>query len=137
MAKEWFGKRGWQPFPFQEEVWQAYLQGQSGLLNAPTGSGKTYALWWALLLEWISQNPEDWQTKKPGGLQLIWITPLRALARDLQQAMQQVVNELGMPWQVALRTGDTSSNERQKQLRNSPAEAYGCAGAVPRDHCRG
>lgn len=120
VASDWFNSRGWQPFPFQEEVWHAYLQGQSGLLNAPTGSGKTYALWWPLLLEWIRDNPTDWQHKRPGGLQLIWITPLRALARDLQLAMQQVVDELGLSWQVALRTGDTSSNERQKQLRNTP-----------------
>jgi ATP-dependent helicase Lhr and Lhr-like helicase len=119
-ARAWFSSRGWSAFPFQEEVWLAYLRGQSGLLNAPTGSGKTYALWWALLLQWISEHPTDWQTRKPGGLQLIWITPLRALARDLQQAMQQVVDELGLNWRVALRTGDTSSSERQKQLKNSP-----------------
>ncbi|WP_224994574.1 ligase-associated DNA damage response DEXH box helicase [Cesiribacter sp. SM1] len=119
VAQSWFKSRGWQPFPFQEEVWTAYLQGQSGLLNAPTGSGKTYALWWALLLEWINENPDNWQSKRPGGLQLVWITPLRALARDLQLAMQQVVDELGMSWKVSLRTGDTSSSERQKQLRSS------------------
>lgn len=119
-ARTWFASRGWQPFTFQEEVWAAYLQGKSGLLNAPTGSGKTYALWWPLLLEWMRENPQDWQHKRPGGLQLIWITPLRALARDLQQAMQQVVDELGLSWKVALRTGDTSSSERQKQLRNTP-----------------
>ena len=120
IAYDWFSSRNWKPFPFQEEVWQAYLSGKSGLLNAPTGSGKTYALWWTLLLEWIRDHPNDWREKRPGGLQLIWITPLRALARDLQGAMQQVVDELGLSWKVALRTGDTSSSERQKQLRSIP-----------------
>ncbi len=116
----WFQQKGWQPFPFQEDVWQAYLRGQNGLLNAPTGSGKTYALWFACLLEWIRANPESWQEKSPGKLQVLWITPLRALARDLQQAMQQACQELGLKWTVALRTGDTSSSERQRQLKKTP-----------------
>ncbi len=119
-ATNWFEAKNWKPFPFQQKVWLAYLDGKHGLLNAPTGSGKTYALWWSILLEWIHNNPEDWQHKRPSGLQLIWITPLRALARDLQGALQKVVDDLGMPWQVALRTGDTSSSERQKQLRKTP-----------------
>jgi ATP-dependent Lhr-like helicase len=119
-ARDWFHSKGWQPFPFQEEVWHAYLQDRNGLLNAPTGSGKTYALWMPCLLEWIREHPEDWQKKSPGRLQVLWITPLRALARDLQLAMQRVCDELGIPWTVSLRTGDTSSAERQKQLKKSP-----------------
>ena len=119
-ALKWFNSKKWKPFDFQKEVWQAYLKNQHGLLNAPTGSGKTYALWWAVLSEWIRNNPENWQHKSAGGLQIIWITPLRALARDLQSAMQQVVDDLDMRWQVALRTGDTSSSERQRQLKKTP-----------------
>src|SRR5690606_39782105 len=37
----WFASRGWQPFPFQQDVWQAIGKGESGLLHATTGSGKT------------------------------------------------------------------------------------------------
>lgn len=117
---KWFEQKNWEPFPFQEEVWAAYLEEQHGLLNAPTGSGKTYALWFACLLEWIRSNPDSWQEKAPGKLQVLWITPLRALARDLQQAMQQACTELGLNWTVALRTGDTSSGERQRQLKKTP-----------------
>ena len=120
LASQWFKQKGWTPFPFQEEVWQAFLDGKNGLLNAPTGSGKTYALWFPCLLEWIRSNPESWQSKPTEGLQVLWITPLRALARDLQQAMQQVCNDVGLPWTVALRTGDTSSAERQRQLKKTP-----------------
>ena len=119
-AHKWFRERGWKPFPFQEDTWKAFQEGKSGLLNAPTGSGKTYALWIPCLLEWIKDQPDDWQSKRPGRLQVLWITPLRALARDLQQAMQLVCDEMGIPWTVALRTGDTSSGERQKQLKKTP-----------------
>lgn len=119
-AYQWFRTKGWQPFPFQEDTWKAFLDDKSGLLNAPTGSGKTYALWLPCLLEWIRENPETWQSKAPGKLQVLWITPLRALARDLQQAMQKTCDEMGLPWTVSLRTGDTSSAERQKQLKKTP-----------------
>ena len=119
-AQNWFSLKGWKAFPFQEDTWIAYLEGKNGLLNAPTGSGKTYALWLACLLEWVNENPEDWKTKRPGKLQVLWITPLRALARDLQQAMQKACDDLEIPWTVALRTGDTSSSERQKQLKKTP-----------------
>lgn len=99
---------------FQRECMEAYLAGQSGLLNAPTGSGKTFALWLPCLAEYLLQPPA--QPK----LQVLWITPLRALSKDLQMAMQTACDELGIPWQVALRTGDTSSAERQKQRKKSP-----------------
>ena len=39
----WFAQQGWQPLAFQQQVWQAYLSGCSGLIQVPTGSGKTYA----------------------------------------------------------------------------------------------
>ncbi|MDQ3392825.1 MAG: ligase-associated DNA damage response DEXH box helicase [Bacteroidota bacterium] len=113
IAEDWFEARSWKVFDFQKEVWEAYLDGKSGLLNAPTGSGKTYALWIPCLLEYI-KNP---QVK---GLQVIWITPLRALAKDIQKAMQSLCREWGIPWNVGLRTGDTSAAERQKQKKNMP-----------------
>ncbi len=113
IADEWFASRSWKPFNFQKEVWKAYLQGKSGLLNAPTGSGKTYALWIPCLLEYMN-NPNI------NGLQIIWITPLRALAKDIQKAMQHLCDEWKIPWNIGLRTGDTSSAERQKQKKKMP-----------------
>ncbi|MBC7920924.1 MAG: ligase-associated DNA damage response DEXH box helicase [Ferruginibacter sp.] len=116
----WFGDRGWQPFAFQQAAWQAYLAGKSGLLNAPTGSGKTFALWMPCLAEYINQYPPDYRQPRRNGLQILWITPLRALAKDIRLAMQTACDDLGVPWRVAVRTGNTSTSERQQQLRRMP-----------------
>jgi ATP-dependent Lhr-like helicase len=53
LGVQWFDHNGWKPFPFQEETWEAYLKGKHGLVNAPTGSGKTYSLLIPILLESI------------------------------------------------------------------------------------
>ena len=56
-AETWFMSLGREPFPFQREAWRAYLDGRGGLVNAPTGMGKTFAVWMGPLLEWIAENP--------------------------------------------------------------------------------
>ncbi|WP_026954230.1 ligase-associated DNA damage response DEXH box helicase [Algoriphagus vanfongensis] len=117
---QYFEQKGWKPFPFQLQVWQDYLDGKSGLLNAPTGSGKTFALWFPVLMEFIHHNPDNWKTASPRGIQLIWVTPLRALAQDIQKAMQEVCDDLGMTWTVAVRNGDTDAKTRAKLKRNPP-----------------
>lgn len=119
-AQAYFKSKQWQPFPFQEACWQDYLDGKSGLLNAPTGSGKTFALWFAVLLEYIQNNPNTWQKPQKNGLQIIWISPLRALAQDIALAMQEVCQVIGLPWQIAVRNGDTDSKIKQAQKRNPP-----------------
>ena len=119
-AEDWFARQDWTPFPFQRETWEAYLAGESGLLNAPTGSGKTYALWIPCLLSFMQQHPSDYQLTQNNGLRVLWITPLRALAKDIRAAMERADEALGVPWQVAVRSGDTSSSERQKQMRKMP-----------------
>ena len=117
---EWLTEKGFQPFPFQEETWQHIQQDESGLVNAPTGCGKTYAVYLAAIIQFINANPEQYQTKKNNGLQLLWITPLRALAKDIGRAMDEVIHELGMQWKVGIRNGDTETSERQKQKNNMP-----------------
>ena len=112
LAHQWFEKRGWRPFPFQEEVWEAMAHQKSGLLNAPTGSGKTYALWIPAVLEHYNE--------KKRGLKVLWVTPLRALAKDLQLAMQEFCNEMEMNWVVGVRTGDTSQADRDRYKRTPP-----------------
>ena len=109
-----------QAFRFQEETWQHIINNKSGLVNAPTGCGKTFSVFLGSLIQFINQNPDNYQTKKNNGLQLLWITPLRALAKDITRAMQDVVNELGMQWDIAMRNGDTEVSERQRQTRNMP-----------------
>ena len=56
-VREWFARHDWKPFAFQEEVWRAYLRGESGLVHAATGTGKTYAAWLGPILEWLEQYP--------------------------------------------------------------------------------
>lgn len=120
IIENWFEKKEWTPFDWQREVWSAFLDGKSGLLNAPTGSGKTFALFIPILMRWIESHPDDYHTKEKNGLQLLWITPLRALARNLEEIMQEVVDDLKIPWSIQRRTGDVSSSIKQKQKQQMP-----------------
>lgn len=118
--EQWFQNKGWEPFDYQKEIWEAFLNGKNGLLNAPTGTGKTYALWMPMLIKWINEHPNTYNKLADNGLRLLWITPLRALARDIEQALQQVVDDLDIPWQVARRTGDVSSYKKQQMKKQMP-----------------
>jgi ATP-dependent Lhr-like helicase len=117
---QWLAPKGLQPFAYQEETWQHIINGKSGLVNAPTGTGKTFSVFLGALIQFINNHPESYRSKSKNGLQLIWITPLRALAKDIGRAMEEVIDALGMRWQVGIRNGDTSLAERQKQKRQSP-----------------
>ncbi|WP_425390898.1 ligase-associated DNA damage response DEXH box helicase [Ekhidna sp.] len=117
IAEDWFSSKNWKSFEFQRKTWQAYLDGKSGLLNAPTGSGKTYALWIPCVLEFLKHNEKH--DVKPE-LQILWITPLRALAKDIHSAMQSFCDDMDVRWKIGLRTGDTTTSERQKQKKSAP-----------------
>src|SRR6056297_387662 len=119
IAETWFQAQNWKPFKFQKDTWTAFLQGKHGLLNAPTGSGKTYALWFPVVLNYIKNNP-DYQTKHKKGLKAIWITPLRALSNEIKQSAERITKDLGTQMTVGIRTGDTSTKERSQQKRNMP-----------------
>ncbi|MCP9910038.1 ligase-associated DNA damage response DEXH box helicase [Cyanobium sp. BA20m-p-22] len=108
----WFERQGWTPLPFQRQCWRAYLAGESGLIQVPTGSGKTYAA--------VMGPIADFLAEPSPGLRLLYLTPLRALSRDLALAIQQPIAAMGWPLRVAIRNGDTSSYERGKQLRSPP-----------------
>ncbi|UZA67936.1 ligase-associated DNA damage response DEXH box helicase [Pseudomonas viridiflava] len=125
-AQRWFRARGWKAFAFQKEVWAAVKQGESGLLHASTGSGKTYAVWFAALNRFATTKtpPEDKPRKKKppaAPLSVMWITPMRALAADTARALEAPLAELDVNWSVGLRTGDTSSSERARQGRRLPS----------------
>ncbi|RUA29774.1 MAG: DNA ligase-associated DEXH box helicase, partial [Bacteroidetes bacterium] len=109
----WFEKKNWKPFPFQIETWENFLASHSGLLNAPTGSGKTYALWIGFLISMLHEKPKK-------GLKFLWILPLRALSKDIQSAMQEATQDFGLDWKIEIRTGDTSTKDRQRQKRTPP-----------------
>ena len=119
VAENWFHKQGWKAFPFQTQTWTAFLQGKNGLLNAPTGSGKTYALWVPIVLDYIKNNP-DYGTRHKPGIKAIWITPLRALSVEIKQAAERVVEDMGLKMTVGIRSGDTSNKERAQQKTKMP-----------------
>lgn len=118
----WFAARGWKVFPFQRAVWKAALAGQSGLLHANTGAGKTYAVWFAAMLRGANRSRRD-----RTGLRVLWITPMRALAADTQRSLEVSAAELGAAspdaigvWTLGARTGDTGSAERARQSKSLP-----------------
>jgi ATP-dependent helicase Lhr and Lhr-like helicase len=108
---KWFQSNGWTPADFQLEAWNHYAQGKSGIVNAPTGSGKTYSLLIPALIEGMSQTK---------GLQIIWITPIKALAKEIKLSAERAIAGLGSPWTVEMRTGDTTTTNRKKQWANPP-----------------
>lgn len=114
----WFKKNKWKPFPFQTETWQLYLDGYDGLVNAPTGSGKTYSLFVAICLEALRRQKQEGRTAD--GLQAIWIAPIRALTKEIKLASERAIEGMGLDWSVGIRSGDTRTEERKKQLKNPP-----------------
>ncbi len=113
----WFASRGWAPLPFQKAMWRHYLAGESGLLHTPTGSGKTLAMFGGPLLQALHDPPPRTtrgRAKTPVPvLQVLWITPLRALAADTARALRDPLDALGLDWQVGLRTGDASARDKR------------------------
>lgn len=113
-VEAWFARQGWNPAPFQRQAWRAFRAGRSGLIHASTGSGKTLAAW---------LGPVSCALDRPagtGGLRMLWVTPLRALASDTARHLQHAVDALGLDWTVETRTGDTPAGVRARQRRSLP-----------------
>lgn len=119
--ESWFASQGWKTFEFQRRAWKEYLSGGSGLIHAPTGTGKTYAVAVPPLLEWLSEFPNEKEWMKEAPLRVLWITPLRALANDTVHSILAPIRDLGLPWTVQSRTGDTSASIRAKQRNRFPS----------------
>ncbi|HMO33397.1 MAG TPA: ligase-associated DNA damage response DEXH box helicase [Lacibacter sp.] len=117
---QWLAQSGMQPFPFQEQTWEELSAGNSGIVNAPTGCGKTFSVFLGALIRYINEHPANWQQQKSNGLVLLWITPLRALAKDIGRAMEEALAGLQLPWRVGLRNGDTPPAERVRQKKDVP-----------------
>ena len=114
VAETYFLARGWTPHPFQRDAWQRVRRGESGIIHVPTGSGKTYAAYLGFLDEIASFGDP------PQGLALLYVTPLRAVSRDIELALRAPIGELGLAVSVGSRTGDTSSAERARQRERLP-----------------
>ena len=144
--EDFFALRGWAPFDYQRDTWQAYLRGESGLVEAATGMGKTLAVWLGPVQDWIEHYPHTVGSAQAGDardravekgaqteteakksarqeaapIQALWITPMRALAADTLQALTAPIAALGLPWTVEMRTGDTSATLRKRQRERLP-----------------
>ncbi|MBA3816078.1 MAG: DEAD/DEAH box helicase, partial [Parachlamydiaceae bacterium] len=109
---QWISKKGLTFLPFQKEAWEQIDKGLSGLISVPTGAGKTYAAY----LPALSQLHEA-----PGkGIQILYITPLKALANDLEKALKEPIDDLNLLYRVEKRTGDTSASIKNRQKKSPP-----------------
>ena len=85
------------------------------MVNAPTGSGKTYSLLVPILFE-SKIDPN----RKSKGPRSIWITPIRALGKEIEHSANRAISGMEIKWKVGVRSGDTTTKERVKQKDNPP-----------------
>lgn len=127
-AEQWMHQRGLVPAAFQRAAWVASRAGKSGLIHAPTGTGKTLAAWLGPLCDWLARYPDGWSPPPRGRsrrtvgppIEVLWITPLRALANDTEQALRGAADGLGLPWTIQRRTGDVSAAIKKRQRDRLP-----------------
>jgi ATP-dependent helicase Lhr and Lhr-like helicase len=117
--RDWFKKRGWTPRPHQTALLEIAGQGKSALLIAPTGAGKTLAGFLPSLTE-LSQRRRRRPGERPLGIHTLYISPLKALAVDIERNLKKPVQEMGLNVSVETRTGDTPVHKRQRQKLNPP-----------------
>jgi ATP-dependent Lhr-like helicase len=116
---DWFSERGWSPRAHQIELLARAQAGKSVLLIAPTGAGKTLAGFLPSLTD-LAVRPK----RKPGeahrGIHTLYISPLKALAVDIERNLGKPVGEMGLPISMETRTGDTPIHKRQRQKLAPP-----------------
>ena len=117
---EWFAKKFAEPTPAQARAWPLIEAGKNVLVISPTGTGKTLAAFLSVLNELALVEAEG---KLARSIHAIYISPLRALSYDLEKNLREPLTEVygsNPPIKVGLRSGDTSSSERQKQFHSPP-----------------
>lgn len=148
--EEWFAARGWTAFAFQRQVWRAMVKGESGVLHATTGAGKTYAVWLGALAAFGAEPKGRGRGKLSAAVVLasadaatevavppsarrrtaattaapltaVWLTPMRALAADTAAALSAPLADLAPHWNLGLRTGDTPAAQRAAQDKRLPS----------------
>jgi ATP-dependent Lhr-like helicase len=134
-------KKNWRSFPFQRESWEAYFKGKSGLILSATGSGKTFASLGGPLMALRAQGTSSLRSE----LRVLYISPLKALVRDVEKNVQNLIDELGWSFRLETRTGDTSAADKKRQTDHLPhllfttPESFGLLITQPgwRDRMRG
>ena len=112
--QEWFAARGWSPRAHQLELLQSTLEGRSVLLIAPTGAGKTLAGFLPALTS-LATQPKRGTGSASRGIHTLYISPLKALAVDIERNLSKPVEEIGLDIRIETRTGDTPAHKRQRQ----------------------
>jgi ATP-dependent Lhr-like helicase len=108
----WFAAQGWAPRPHQIDVLAAARAGESVLLIAPTGGGKTLAGFLPSLVD-LSERPR-------AGMHTLYVSPLKALAADIARNLMPPVSDMSLPITIATRSGDTKTDERRRQREQPP-----------------
>ncbi len=109
---DWFADKGWAPRRHQLDMLAAGRAGRHALLVAPTGAGKTLAGFLPTLAELIESPAE--------GLHTLYVSPLKALAVDVQRNLITPIEEMGLDIRVETRTGDTPSDRKLRQRIKPP-----------------
>ncbi|MFP6749099.1 MAG: ligase-associated DNA damage response DEXH box helicase [Alphaproteobacteria bacterium] len=115
---DWFAGRGWRARPHQLAVLERTAAGQSVLLTAPTGGGKTLAGFLPSLCDLMAGQGAD--GFPDGKLHTLYLSPLKALAVDVRRNLEEPIAEMGLPIRVESRTGDTPQSRRLRQRKNPP-----------------
>ncbi|WP_425468788.1 DEAD/DEAH box helicase, partial [Rhizobium straminoryzae] len=117
--QKWFAEKGWAPRAHQMELLARATAGENMLLIAPTGAGKTLAGFLPSLTDLTRRGKVA-----PGspfvGVHTLYISPLKALAVDIELNLMKPVSEMGLPVSIENRTGDTPQSKRQRQKLNPP-----------------
>ena len=116
---DWFQSTLGKPTPVQEEAWPAISKGAHVLVSAPTGTGKTLSAF-LVFLDNLKKEAEEGRLKPE--LQLIYVSPLKSLAADIRENLKKPLKGIGGEEliSVGIRTGDTTSAQRQKMVRKPP-----------------
>ncbi|NNE93482.1 MAG: DEAD/DEAH box helicase, partial [Verrucomicrobiales bacterium] len=117
---KWFRREFERPTEAQELCVPRIRNRESVLLSSPTGSGKTLAGFFGIIDTLVREHEAG--ELKANAIRCVYVSPLRALAYDIEKNLQQPLRGLGLEdtITVGLRTGDTSASERQKQRRKPP-----------------
>ena len=116
----WFASRGWQPRAHQLELLTETAAGRSMLLIAPTGAGKTLAGFLPSLTELAARGKPKPGSAGARSLHTLYVSPLKALAVDIERNLARPVEEMGLPVRIENRTGDTPQSKRARQRTDPP-----------------
>ena len=111
--QEFFKKKNMEPLQFQIDAWESFARGESGIIQVPTGCGKTYAA----LMGPLSKLKE---LKSTNGINILIVTPLKALSRDLEKSIINAIQFFDKNITVGIRNGDTSNYEKRRQIIRPP-----------------